>query len=179
MSGEDLAAANERLASPPDIDTIVTDRVGFQVVGRLARQLGVLVQLQANPGGGLAAAVLLPPTLRGVTRGLLDIARGVDALAHQQREGDGQAQALLRAGHTLRFRAAGQSMRPFLRDGDFLTIVPAAPTDCQPGDIVLCSRLSSTRQKIVERDGRKMVVRLIPDRDIMAKVTSAAQVVYR
>ena len=49
----------------------------------------------------------------------------------------------------------------------------------QPGDIVLCSRLSSTRQKIVERDGRKMVVRMIPDRDIMAKVTSTAQVLQR
>ena len=49
----------------------------------------------------------------------------------------------------------------------------------QPGDIVLCSRLSSTRQKIVERDGRKMVVRMIPDRDIMARVTSTAQVLAR
>jgi co-chaperonin GroES (HSP10) len=56
--------------------------------------------------------------------------------------------------------------------------LPGAET-LQLGDIVLCSRLSSTRQKIVERDGRKMVVRMIPDRDIMAKVTSTAQVLQR
>jgi co-chaperonin GroES (HSP10) len=43
------------------------------------------------------------------------------------------------------------------------------------GDIVLCSRLSSSREELVERDGRKMTVRMIPDRDIMARVTTAAR----
>jgi hypothetical protein len=60
MDQQELAEANAKLASPPDIDAVTTDRVGFQVVGRLARQLGVSVVLQTNPGGGLAAAVLIP-----------------------------------------------------------------------------------------------------------------------
>lgn len=44
------------------------------------------------------------------------------------------------------------------------------------GDIILCSRMSSTRQKIGEANGRKVVFRLIPDRDVMAKIKSIAQV---
>ncbi|MGE0726544.1 MAG: nitrate- and nitrite sensing domain-containing protein [Acidimicrobiia bacterium] len=63
MSGEDLSAANERLASPPDIDEIATDRVGFQVVGRLARRIGVTVELSDRTGGGVLASVTLPKAL--------------------------------------------------------------------------------------------------------------------
>ncbi|MEZ5265851.1 MAG: ATP-binding protein, partial [Acidimicrobiales bacterium] len=63
MSGEDLTAANERLASPPDIDEIATDRVGFQVVGRLARRIGVGVELSDRTGGGVLASVTLPKAL--------------------------------------------------------------------------------------------------------------------
>lgn len=63
MDDDDLVEANDRLASPPDIDTLTADRVGFQVVGRLARRLGVAVSLQDNPGGGVAATVDLPMSL--------------------------------------------------------------------------------------------------------------------
>jgi signal transduction histidine kinase len=63
MTEADLAEANHRLAEPPDIDALTTDRVGFQVVGRLGRRLGVSVRLQTNPGAGVAASVLVPPAL--------------------------------------------------------------------------------------------------------------------
>lgn len=63
MSAEELAEANERLESPPDIDTIVTDRVGFQVVGRMAQRLDITVILAANPKGGMTARVDLPRRL--------------------------------------------------------------------------------------------------------------------
>ena len=60
MTPGELAEANERLASPPDIDDLIADRVGFQVVGRLARRLGVRVMLQPSATGGVAASVELP-----------------------------------------------------------------------------------------------------------------------
>ena len=63
MDDEDLAEANDRLATPPDIDTLTADRVGFQVVGRLARRLGVTVVLRENPEGGIAASIDLPMNL--------------------------------------------------------------------------------------------------------------------
>ncbi|MEZ5232761.1 MAG: nitrate- and nitrite sensing domain-containing protein [Acidimicrobiales bacterium] len=63
MEDEELAEANARLVAPPDIDVLTTDRIGFQVVGRLAQQLGVHVHLQANPEGGVAASVVLPAAL--------------------------------------------------------------------------------------------------------------------
>ncbi len=63
MPVEDIRAANDRIINPPDIDELTADQIGFQVVGRLARRLGVGVQLQANPGGGLAASVTVPASL--------------------------------------------------------------------------------------------------------------------
>lgn len=69
MTESDLAEANQRLAEPPDIDALTTDRVGFQVVGRLGRRLGVSVRLQTNPGAGLASSVLVPPALFATPNG--------------------------------------------------------------------------------------------------------------
>ena len=43
---------------------------------------------------------------------------------------------VLRNGSTLRFRARGQSMRPFLHDGDVLTIVSVPPARIRLGDVV-------------------------------------------
>ncbi len=63
MSEEEFATANERLAHPPEIDELATDRVGFQVVGRLARKLNVGVAIGPNVGGGVAAVVKLPYSL--------------------------------------------------------------------------------------------------------------------
>jgi len=60
MSEAELADANHRISDPPDIDELTADRVGFQVIGRLARRLGVGVRLQENPRGGVAASVILP-----------------------------------------------------------------------------------------------------------------------
>src|SRR5258707_14847839 len=45
--------------------------------------------------------------------------------------------ALLAAGHTARFRASGDSMYPAIRSGDFLNIVPCAPSELRRGDVLL------------------------------------------
>ena len=63
MSDSEYEASNDRVTNPPDIDDLATDRVGYQVVGRLARRLGVAVQIQANPGGGTAASISVPFSL--------------------------------------------------------------------------------------------------------------------
>ncbi len=44
--------------------------------------------------------------------------------------------AVLERGDSLRFRACGNSMRPFIRDGDLLLVRPGLET--RPGDVVLC-----------------------------------------
>lgn len=43
----------------------------------------------------------------------------------------------LEAGAAVRMRARGASMRPFLRDGEEVRIVPVRPEALRPGDIVL------------------------------------------
>jgi signal transduction histidine kinase len=63
MNDDELADANERLAHPPEIDELVADRVGFQVVGRLARKINASVLLRANSGGGTIADVKLPTSM--------------------------------------------------------------------------------------------------------------------
>ena len=46
MTAEDLAAANERIADPPEFDLANAARLGLYVVSRLAERHGVRVQLQ-------------------------------------------------------------------------------------------------------------------------------------
>lgn len=49
------------------------------------------------------------------------------------------AESLLRSGTSLRFRAAGGSMRPWVRDGDVLTVVPVRGDEQRRrGEILLC-----------------------------------------
>ncbi len=60
MNEAELADANTRLANPPEIDELVADRVGFQVVGRLARKVGTVITLSQNQNGGTIADVAMP-----------------------------------------------------------------------------------------------------------------------
>ena len=63
MNETEIFDSNNRLANPPEIDELVADRVGFQVVGRLARKIGTSVHLSQNPNGGTIGEVLLPTTM--------------------------------------------------------------------------------------------------------------------
>jgi signal transduction histidine kinase len=65
MSDADLAAANERLAEPPEVDVSVSRRMGLYVVARLSKQHDITVSLRENEdaGGGVIARVLVPPEL--------------------------------------------------------------------------------------------------------------------
>ncbi|MFI8504854.1 ATP-binding protein [Streptomyces sp. NPDC085524] len=70
LSHEDLAAINERLASPPILDVSISRRMGLFVVGRLCLRHGIRIQLRPSdlrpPGlglsdsGGITALVMLP-----------------------------------------------------------------------------------------------------------------------
>ena len=63
MSDEELAQANQRMADPPQIDFALSQRLGHYVVGRLAQQHGIKVQLRRSWYGGVTAQVLVPQTL--------------------------------------------------------------------------------------------------------------------
>ena len=60
MDEATIASVNQTLADPADIESINTDQVGFQVVARLARRLGVTVRIQSNPNGGTAVSLGVP-----------------------------------------------------------------------------------------------------------------------
>jgi signal transduction histidine kinase len=63
MRPEDMAAANELLATPVDVDLSVSQRLGLHVVARLAQRHAIEVSLTPTPGCGVTAAVVLPPSL--------------------------------------------------------------------------------------------------------------------
>jgi len=63
MRPEDLAAANDLLAVPREVDLSVSQRLGLHVVARLAKRHGIEVSLTPTPGCGVTAAVVLPPAL--------------------------------------------------------------------------------------------------------------------
>ncbi len=60
MSAADLAHANHMIAEPPAAELAVSDRLGFVVVGRLARRLGAAVRLYPGEPGGVVAVLSLP-----------------------------------------------------------------------------------------------------------------------
>ena len=64
LSPEDLAAINERLASPPTVDVSVSRRMGLFVVGRLSLRHGIRIQLRPSDSGGTTALVMLPDRRR-------------------------------------------------------------------------------------------------------------------
>jgi len=63
MRPEDLAAANDLLANPREVDLSVSQRLGLHVVARLAQRHRIEVALVPTPGCGLTAVVTLPPGL--------------------------------------------------------------------------------------------------------------------
>ena len=63
MRAEDMAAANEVLAAPQEVDLSVSQRLGLHVVARLAQRHGIQASLTPTPGNGVTAAVVLPASL--------------------------------------------------------------------------------------------------------------------
>ncbi|WP_344593078.1 sensor histidine kinase [Actinomadura vinacea] len=60
MDEASLAAANERLANPPEFDLSDSAQLGLFVVGRLAQRHRIKVTLRTSPFGGMSAVVLIP-----------------------------------------------------------------------------------------------------------------------
>ncbi|MFJ7336074.1 nitrate- and nitrite sensing domain-containing protein [Streptomyces sp. NPDC101110] len=101
LSPEDLAAINERLASPPTVDVSVSRRMGLFVVGRLSQRHGIRIQLRPSDSGGTTALVMLP----------VDVAQGgrkpQPKQPGQPPSGGGPAAAQAAAGAAAARRAAG------------------------------------------------------------------------
>ncbi|WP_406092116.1 nitrate- and nitrite sensing domain-containing protein [Streptomyces sp. NBC_01013] len=88
LSPEDLAAINERLASPPTVDVSVSRRMGLFVVGRLSLRHGIRIQLRPSDSGGTTALVMLP----------VDVAHGGKQPVPKQAPGQQSAPGGLLAG---------------------------------------------------------------------------------
>ncbi|MFD0026459.1 nitrate- and nitrite sensing domain-containing protein [Streptomyces sp. NPDC058382] len=88
LSPEDLAAINERLASPPTVDVSVSRRMGLFVVGRLSLRHGIRIQLRPSDSGGTTALVMLP----------VDVAHGGKMPVPKQAPGQQSAPGGLLAG---------------------------------------------------------------------------------
>ena len=63
MPPAELAAANELLATAPEVDLGASQRLGFHVVARLAARHDIKVSLQSTPGSGITAVVRLPASV--------------------------------------------------------------------------------------------------------------------
>ncbi len=63
MPPKQIEESNALLATPPEIDLSISQRLGFHVVARLAARHGVKVSLSVTPGSGTTALIMLPPSL--------------------------------------------------------------------------------------------------------------------
>ncbi|MBC3193807.1 hypothetical protein H7X46_22355 [Pseudonocardia sp. C8] len=80
MPDDDLAAANELLADPPEVDLSVANRLGFHVVARLAGRHGIRVTLGRTPGSGITAVIAMPNSVFAPVSGPdVDADQGVPA----------------------------------------------------------------------------------------------------
>jgi signal peptidase len=93
--------------------------------------------------------------------------------------------AVLERGDSLRFRACGSSMRPFIRDGDVLLV--RAGLEIRPGDVVLCRvgegrllahraariyRQSCQRSILLQGDARLWADGLLPLDSVLGRVVA-------
>jgi len=60
---------------------------------------------------------------------------------------------IFRRGKSIRFQARGWSMRPFIRDGDFIVVSPIENFSIKTGDVVFC--ITTENKVIVHRVIRK------------------------
>jgi len=119
MTDEELEEANARLLDPTDIDELSTDRIGFQVISRIAQRLGVTVSLVRNPYGGLAASVDVPRELllSDLTAPAVEVApaRRAPVQAGQAAPGAPTAPADQVTGAGLKRRTPGKSLASDLK----------------------------------------------------------------
>ncbi|MFE8009845.1 nitrate- and nitrite sensing domain-containing protein [Streptomyces sp. NPDC057418] len=137
LSPEDLAAINERLASPPTVDVSVSRRMGLFVVGRLSLRHGIRIQLRPSDSGGTTALVMLP----------MEVAHGGKQPPSKQGQGQqaGAPGGLLAGGGA---PGAGGGQRPGLSGG------PAAPAKgLGPGPRGQVGAGSGPRAALPSRDG--------------------------
>ncbi|MFJ6466208.1 nitrate- and nitrite sensing domain-containing protein [Streptomyces sp. NPDC091387] len=122
LSPEDLAAINERLASPPTVDVSVSRRMGLFVVGRLSLRHGIRIQLRPSDSGGTTALVMLP----------VDVAHGGKMPIPKQAQGQPPAPGGLLAGGAPSggLLAGGNAPRPGL---DSSPSAPGGPLPAGPG----------------------------------------------
>ncbi len=62
MNDEQLLAANQTIANPPELGLNLSRSLGFIVVGRLAQRLDVRIELVQTTGGGVTAIIEVPQT---------------------------------------------------------------------------------------------------------------------
>ncbi|MFD5626527.1 nitrate- and nitrite sensing domain-containing protein [Streptomyces sp. NPDC127072] len=123
LSPEDLAAINERLASPPTVDVSVSRRMGLFVVGRLSQRHGIRIQLRPSDSGGTTALVMLP----------VDVAQGGKKVPNKPGQGAGPAASQASAGVAAARRGNGQPGGPALGGGGNPGRVGAPPQRGQVG----------------------------------------------
>lgn len=63
MSQEQLNNANAIISNPPELDLNLARSLGFSVVGRLAKRIGLNVALMQTPGLGITAIIIVPANL--------------------------------------------------------------------------------------------------------------------
>ncbi|WP_460461369.1 sensor histidine kinase, partial [Angustibacter peucedani] len=63
MTWDEITDANARIANPPVTDVVGSQRLGFYVVGRLARRLDATVALRPGRTQGTVVTIDLPPAL--------------------------------------------------------------------------------------------------------------------
>ncbi len=114
MQRADLDRVNQLLANPEDtdLDDLLQDgRIGLYVVSMIARQHGIVVQLQTNIYGGTQAVVVLPQLLIGSLPESVPTASRPQSLTQAQEQLRGQERVPLQKRIPMRERPPSHALR--------------------------------------------------------------------
>ncbi|MFF0245157.1 nitrate- and nitrite sensing domain-containing protein [Streptosporangium sandarakinum] len=140
MSPEDIAAANERIANPPELKLAGNARLGLYVVSRLAERHEIRVAFKISPYGGTTVVVLIPQEL---------VSEGEDGEdGGRDRSGDAGIPAGVTVENSVRVPEAVFSAAP--RTGLPAEPSPAAAVSSAPGSAFRESRTRESARRAAE-----------------------------
>jgi HAMP domain-containing protein len=144
MTWDEINEANQRISAPPATEVVGSQRLGFYVVGRLARRLDAAVELKPGRAQGTVVTIDLPPALF-VSGTVAESSAPMEPIASDEQPSADQRTAAERGGAAE--RSSAPSGLPTRGGSAAAKLPPAAASTPSSADAVLPRRSAGATAK--------------------------------